>query len=81
MSFKQLVENTLVPLIDQSVIPLLYALAFILFLIGIVRYFFLGGEEARTKGKSFMLWGVIGFVVIFSVWGIVRLLLASFNLA
>ncbi|HEX5774835.1 MAG TPA: hypothetical protein VFY28_02650, partial [Candidatus Paceibacterota bacterium] len=60
MSFRELVHNVIVPLFDKALIPLLYALAFILFLIGVVRYFFMGGEEARTKGKSFMLWGIIG---------------------
>lgn len=74
MTFAQLVDS-LVKLVDVAVMPLLYALAFILFLIGMVRFFFMGGEEARQKGRMFMLWGIIGFVVLFSVWGIVRLLL------
>lgn len=74
MTFAQLV-NSLVKLVDVAVMPLLYALAFLLFLIGMVRFFFMGGEEARQKGRAFMLWGIIGFVVLFSVWGIVRLFL------
>lgn len=80
MSFKALVYDMIVPIIDQAIMPLLYALAFIAFLIGIVRYFFFGGEEAREKGKQLMVWGIVGFVVIFSVWGIVRLLLTTFGL-
>ncbi|MEK7079761.1 MAG: pilin [Patescibacteria group bacterium] len=80
-SFKSLVEGTVVPFFNLAVIPLMYALAFILFLIGIVRYFFMGGEEAREKGKAFIMWGIIGFVVIFSVWGIVNLLLRTLNFA
>lgn len=75
MTFAQLVQQIVV-LVDGTVVPLIYALAFILFLIGIVRYFFMGdSDEARAKGKQFMLWSIIGFVVLFSVWGIVRLLL------
>ena len=77
MTFAQLVDS-LVSLVDSAVIPLLYAFAFIFFLVGMVRFFFMGGEEARKKGKEFMLWGIIGFVVLFSVWGIVRLLLSVF---
>lgn len=80
MTFKTLVEGTIVPIFDQGIIPLLYAIAFIAFLIGIVRYFFFGGEEAREKGKQLIVWGLVGFFVIFSVWGIVRLLLSTFNL-
>lgn len=74
MAFADLV-NSIARLVDGAVIPLLYALAFILFLIGMVRFFFMGGEEQRQKGRVFMLWGVIGFVVLFSVWSIVRLFL------
>ena len=66
-----------VDLINSAVVPLIYALAFLVFIIGMVRFFFLGGEEGREKGKKFMLWGIIGFVVLFSVWGIVNLLLTA----
>lgn len=68
--------DEIVSLVNTAVLPLMYALAFLLFLIGMVRYFFLEqGEEGREKGKQLMLWGIIGFVVLFSVWGIVNLLL------
>ncbi|MBU2103989.1 pilin [Patescibacteria group bacterium] len=75
-SFKDFTAS-LVELVNDSVIPLLYAFAFLFFLVGMVRFFFFGGEEHRQKGKQFMLWGVIGFVVLFSVWGIVRLFLTA----
>lgn len=72
--------SSIVTLVNTSVIPLIYALAFVVFLIGMVRFFFIEqGEEGREKGKRFMLWGIIGFVVMFSVWGIVNLLLATFE--
>lgn len=73
-SFAEVTED-IVDLVNGSVVPLVYALAFLLFIFGMVRFFFFGGEENREKGKTFMIWGVIGFVVMFSVWGIVRLLL------
>ncbi|MDQ1299924.1 MAG: hypothetical protein QG636_592 [Patescibacteria group bacterium] len=71
------VTDDIVDLVNGSVVPLIYALAFLLFIFGMVRFFFFGGEENRAKGKTFMLWGIIGFVVMFSVWGIVRLLLTA----
>ena len=74
-TFKELVDDQIVPFVD-TLINLFYALAFIFFLIGIVRFFMSPSEEARAKGKQFTLWGIIGFVVLFSVWGIVRLLLS-----
>lgn len=67
--------GSIVNLINTAVVPLIYALAFLVFIFGVVRFFFLGGEEGREKGRTFMLWGIIGFVVMFSVWGIVNLLM------
>lgn len=75
MTFADLVYGVIVPFVDTYVIMLLYTLAFILFLWGAFRFFFSEGEEAREKGKKFVVWGLVGFFVIFSVWGIVNLLL------
>lgn len=79
-SLRELQEE-IVKFVNASIIPLFYTLAFLFFVIGMVRFFFLGGEENREKGRQFMLWSIIGFVVMFSVWGIVRLLLATFGVA
>lgn len=79
-SLKDLTDE-IVEFVNASIIPLFYALAFLLFVIGMVRFFFLGGDEGREKGRQFMLWGIIGFAVMFSVWGIVRLLLATFGVS
>ena len=67
--------------IDNYLVPLLFAIAFIVFIFGIFQYFILGGadEEKRTKGRSFMLWGIIGFFVMMSIWGILNLLVGSFG--
>ncbi len=75
-TFAQLVDR-IVSFVDTAVIPLLYALAFLLFLFGIFRYFFTGGEESREKARPFVMWGLIGFVIIFAVWGIVNLLVSA----
>jgi Type IV secretion system pilin len=74
-TFKEVVDTGIVPLFDKFVIPLLYAILFLLFMFGMVRYFFTGGEENREKGKSFVVWALIGMVAVFSVWGVVNLLL------
>ncbi len=74
-TFATIVYGVVVPLVDLALMPLLYAIAFITFLIGMVRLFFSDSEEKRKSGKDFALWGIIGFAVLFSVWGIVRLLL------
>ncbi len=76
MTFANLVNNIIVPVVDRGLIPLLYAFAFLFFLFGMVRLFFSDSEEKRQSGKQFALWGIIGFFVLFSVWGIVRLFLS-----
>ena len=66
MTFADIVNKQIVPLGD-AVVGLLYAVAFILFLIGMVRFFFMEGEEGRAKGKQLAFWGIIGLVVLFAV--------------
>jgi len=78
MTFATVVNN-FISFINNSLIPLLFALAFLFFLAGLVRYFFSGGDENRQKGREFALWGMIGLSVLFGVWAIVNLLLATFK--
>ena len=62
--------------INDILVPLVFALAFLLFLWGVFKFFFWGGgdETKREEGKQLMLWAVIGFVLMVSIWGIVNLL-------
>ena len=71
-----------VALIDLVLVPLLFAVAFIVFIFGIYRFFIQGGanEEKRETGKQLMVWGFIGFFIMFTVWGIVNLLKNSSGL-
>jgi hypothetical protein len=75
-TFKSSVDH-LVSFANTSIIPLLFALAFIFFLIGLLRFFFFPSEENREKGRQFAFWGIVGFVVLFSIWGIVSLLVST----
>lgn len=80
-SFADIVNNSIVPLGDKLV-ELLYALAFIFFLIGMVRYFFSQNAESRQQGKYFAIYGIVALAILFVVWGLVRFLigiLSSFN--
>ncbi len=71
----------IIGLINNVAIPLLFAVAFIVFIWGVFQYFIAGGadEEKRETGKSLMLWGIIGFFVMVSVWGLVNILRGTFQ--
>ncbi len=71
-----------IDLINNVAVPIVFALAFIVFIWGIFQYFIQGGqdEEKRDAGKSLMLWGLIGFFVMVSVWGLVNILQGTFQL-
>ena len=69
-------------LINTVLVPLVFAIAFIVFIWGIFQYFIAGGhdEEAKEKGRSLMLYGIIGFFVMIAVWGLVNILVNTFDL-
>lgn len=57
-------------LISFAVLYLIYA---------IVRYVIMAGDaEKRDEAKSQILWGVVGLVVILSIWGLVRIVRNTF---
>ncbi len=62
--------------LNNIVIPFLLGIAFLIFIINVVRYFILGAgqDESRQKAKSLALYTVLGFVLIVIFWGIVNLL-------
>lgn len=60
------------------IIPLLFSIALVFFIIGIVK-FFVGGEEKLAEAKQMALWGIIGLFVMFSVWGLVNILINTFG--
>lgn len=66
----------IINIINNVIVPVLFAVAFIVFLWGVFYTFILGAssEEVKEKGKNLMLWGLIGFFVMVSIWGLVNLL-------
>lgn len=62
-------------IINGILVPVLFAVSFIVFLYGIMKayIFSIGDYEEVKKGHTLMLWGLIGFAVMISVWGIVSI--------
>jgi len=77
------VASTILYLINSVAVPLLFAISFIVFLYGIAKaYIFSTGDEAEVKkGHQLLLWGIIGFVVMISLWGLVNVVANTFGLA
>ena len=77
------IGDTIIYLINDVLVPVIFAVAFIMFLYGIAKaYIFSGGSEAeRGKGHQLMLWGLIAFVVMISLWGLVNVVANTFGLA
>lgn len=66
----------------NTAITVIFALVFLIFIWGIVNYFFLhpDDEKARASGKQFILWGLIGILVLVSLWGIINILLSTLGI-
>lgn len=77
------VASTIIYLINSVLVPLLFAVAFIMFLYGVAQaYIFSHGDEGKVEeGHKLVLWGVIGFVIMISLWGLVNVVAVTFGLA
>ena len=70
------VNNLVAGIVTNIVTPLvegIFALALVLFIWGLMGFIF-GGEDATKKaeGKQHILWGIVGMVIMVSVYGIIR---------
>lgn len=65
----------------NSIIPLLVALGVVYFVWGVVNYVIADDEEAKKGGRDRIVSGVIGLAVIVSLWGLVGIVVKTFNLS
>jgi hypothetical protein len=66
--------------IVNSLIPLLIAIGVIYFIWGVIKYLIADSEEAKSKGKDQIIYGIIGFTVILGLWGLVNILASSLDI-
>ncbi|MFZ3011718.1 MAG: pilin [Minisyncoccia bacterium] len=68
-------------IINDSVIPFMFAIAIAMFIWGAVKFFIINADEEakREQGKQFMIWGIIALAVMMSVWGLVGILTSTFG--
>ncbi len=65
----------------NNALELLMGFAVVAFVWYVIKYFILSSDEKnRGEAAQYVMWSLIGFFVILSVWGLVNILLATFNL-
>ena len=72
--------SKVINVINNVLVPLVFALAFIVFIWGIFWYFIARNEEGKVQGRDLMIWGLVAFFVMVSVWGLVNILVNTFEL-
>src|ERR1035437_3173643 len=63
-----------------TVLPVLVAFGVLYFIWGVITYIIADGEEAKKTGKDRIIYGIIGFTAIVSVWGLVDIIVKTFGL-
>ena len=63
-------------------ILLLFGVAFLIFFVGLVQFVRSAqSDTAREEGKRKIVYGLIGMFIMFSAYGIIRLILNTFGLS
>ncbi len=67
-------------LIEEIVNPtilLMLSVAMVYFLWGVMKFILnMDNETERESGKNHLVWGTVGLVIMFSVWGIIKLIMS-----
>lgn len=66
----------------SQLVPVVFGLALLFFFWGLAQFIWAAGrgnEERVKSGKQLMFWGVIALFVMFSIYGIIALLVSDFG--
>lgn len=67
--------------IVQSLIPITFGFALVVFFWGLARYMYnSGSEESKAQGRRIMIGGVIALFIMTSIWGIVTFIATDIGL-
>ncbi len=73
-----------VDLIVNPLILLAFAVAFLYFVYGIFNLLYLDSkatDKTREEARNAILWGIIGMVIMFSVFGVIKFTLDTFGIS
>ena len=74
------INDKLIPILND-VLFLLMAVAVVVFVWQVIRYFILSAETDRKNAGLYVMYSIIGFFVILSLWGIVNILSGTFGIS
>lgn len=74
------IASTILYLINSVLVPVLFAVSFIMFLYGVAQKFIFNSDKASSDGRNLVLWGVVGFAIMISLWGLVNIVSNTFGL-
>ena len=73
--------QTIIQIVNTTIIPLFIGIGVLVFIYGVIQYIIKAGdEEARKSARPVIIWGIIGIFVMVSVWGLVNILVSTFGL-
>ena len=77
---EELLDKMITLIIDPA-LRVVFTLGLFLFLWGVVEFLFkLSKGEVSKEGKNHMIWGLVGMLIMVSVYGIIALIVNTFDL-
>jgi len=68
--------------IINPLIYLLFVLSFVYFSYGVFKFLTLEASDGkRIEARNAILWGIVGMVIMFSVFGLIRFVLDTFGIS
>ncbi len=66
--------DSIVDFINNVLIPLVFAIALLVFIWGMFQLFINKNAEEAEQGKKLALYAIVAFVLMVSIWGIVNVI-------
>jgi hypothetical protein len=67
-------------LVLNPIILLLFAVATVYFIYGVIKYLSLDPSDSKKgEARSAIIWGLVGMIIMFSVYGIISFVLSTFG--
>lgn len=78
----QALSSFIISFINNILVPLVFAISFLFFIWGVFTYFIRGAsnEEKRKESRNIIIFSVIGFAAMISIWGLVHILVGTISL-